>query len=315
MLKLSEVPRKPRTSNCCRQITETGKPLEWCLQGRSSTNSTTNGACWFHFQLCVLAVVWIAWSVPALLICLALQQTLTTPWSTGLVGQWKRWGAGTGGRTGGASGSFWPRLQHRSPKTLPPSPALISDHGPSPDITIPSRIGSLIPYSLDSRLPVLQCAAIPNSISFWRHHPRRTQSAALPIHPFVYRPENSRIHCPGRAATATFPRSHGSRFTPTPSHRRQSTSHPGPPPTTPHTATAAQSCPHVDGLSLTWGQASLCGPESSLSFRLRMTFRLGCIYLLSQYIHEASPNRDSIPIRSRPLPACQFRPVPAPALR
>lgn len=163
----------------------------------------------------------------------AVQQTLTTPWPTGLVGQWRRWGAGSGGRTGrfprcsafwrsllgmeasrdsGASGSFWPRLQLGAPKTLPPSPALISDHRPSTDITIPSRIW-ILGYSLDSRLPVLQCTVIPNSICFWRHHPRRTQLAALPIHPFVYRPENSRIHSPGRAATATFSRSHGSRFT------------------------------------------------------------------------------------------------------
>lgn len=195
-------------------------------------------------------------------------------------------------RDSGASGSFWPRFHAACTQDFAAKPCLdfwlstvARHHHPLPHW--------ILDYSLDSRLPVLQCAAIPNSISFWRHHPRRTQSAALPIHPFVYRPENSRIHCPGRAATATFPRSHGSRFTPTPSHRPPP---PGPPPTTPHTATAAQSCSHVDGLSLTWGQASLCGPESSLSFRLRMTFRLGCIYLLSQYIHEASPNRDSISV-------------------
>lgn len=275
------------------------KAVGRCLQGCNSRNSTANGAWWFHFQLCVLAVVWIAWSVPALLICslsAAVQQTLTTPSPTGLVGQWKRWGAGSGGRTGrfprclafwrsllgmeanrdsGASGSFGPRLQLGAPKTLPPSPALISDHRPSTDITIPSRIW-ILDYSLDSHPPVFQCTVIPNSICFWRHHPRQTQSAALPIHPFVYRPENSRIHSPGRAATAAFSRSHGSRFTlPRPHPIDTPPSHPGPPPTTPHTATAAQSCSHVDGLSLTWGQASFCGPESSLLVSLAHDIQAG----------------------------------------
>lgn len=95
--------------------------------------------------------------------------------------------AGNGTKPGLGSIGFFLASIAACTQDLPPSPALISDHRPSTDITIPHSW-------VFPRLPSSSSPTASLSDGIIADGPNRL---LFPIHPLVYRPENSRIHPPG----------------------------------------------------------------------------------------------------------------------
>jgi len=195
----------------------------------------------------------------------------------------------------GASGSFFHALRCSRVCTqdLPPSPALISEHRPSTDITIPRPwLFPRLPSSSVLRSPTssLSGGIIPDGPNRLLH---------LPIHPFVYRPESSRVRPPWEFKTGS------NSDTPTlplfqihTDHHPQATSN-NPSHSLHGTVLFARRGPVAD-----LGQASFCGPESSLSFRLRMTFSLAVYTCLTPQIQIGTPYRFPSPARASRFAQC-----------
>jgi hypothetical protein len=202
-----------------------GTPLELCLQCRTFNKATpprmANAGRLVSFQLCVLAIVWIGWSVPALLIWLRSAANTYNSVVHGFGGSMEALGGRDGGRfrgqdawllavagNGSKSGASGP-LFHCSrvcTQDLPPSPALISEHRPSSDITIPRPwLFPRLPSSSVLRSPTssLSGGIIPDG-------PNRLLYPSLRSFIALRTAASALLGSPGRAATArlTVPDSH-----------------------------------------------------------------------------------------------------------